>query len=439
MRANARSVDDVEQSVLPDDRARGIILSLVGHGTRMNRLGWRLAGCAALLVAAVGGVACGSSTSGGGHGDAGHEPGDATTEGSTGEGSSSGGDSATGEASSGTDDASTDDGGLGSDDGGSGVTDGSGSVDVACTPATGCPSGYQCGRYVDPCSGAAFVCGAACTGGKVCVTGGGTQTCQTSSCAGRCGIVGTDSCGVPLNCGGCGAGKACVNNTCMLQYFLDASVTCAAPTCTPDTTTHLCGTVANACGTTVACSCPAGQQCTGGVCGPPPPECESADGGTLRCGNVPNACGSGNIRCAACPTGTQCSSAGTCVSCPAPVCGTATCGTAQNGCGTSVSCGPAWRDQPGVQRGRLLHPLHLRRRLRRRPRDRMRAGRPGLRGEGRVRVLRRRRGVQRQRLRGVRAQDLRGAPFGGRGLRAQGRLRPRRRRRSTAARREPPA
>ncbi len=113
-----------------------------------------------------------------------------------------------------------------------------GGGDGACVAATGCPSTYHCGRYVDPCTGNAFVCGSPCTGGQVCASGGGdSQVCQPKSCVNRCGIVAIDGCGVPISCGGCPANQACINNTCVPQTSIDAGAgTCAPLTCTPDTT-----------------------------------------------------------------------------------------------------------------------------------------------------------------------------------------------------------
>lgn len=291
--------------------------------------------CAALTSTA----SCGSqqSTDAGGNaaGAEGGGSGDATT---------GGGDSRSDDAPQGDDsplgflDSAGGDDGTGTADAGSADSAGGGG-DGACVPAAGCPSTYHCGRYVDPCTGNAYVCGSPCTGGQVCASGGGdSQVCQPKSCVNRCGIVAVDGCGVPISCGGCMANQACINNTCVPQTSTDAGGgTCAPLTCTPDSTTHLCGTVADPCGNTLRCSCPSGEQCIAGVCSPPPPECGNSDAG-FKCGNVQNACGSGSVQCSGCPTGTQCTS-GTCTPCPAPSCGAAACGTASNGCGTTINCG----------------------------------------------------------------------------------------------------
>jgi hypothetical protein len=216
-------------------------------------------------------------------------------------------------------------------------------VQDGCVPATRCPPGVTCGRYTDPCSGSVFTCGSACATGQVCVADANnpaSQSCQPKACTGKCGVVGTDACGVVINCGGCGAGLACVDNACVTPDgggpTADAGQ-CAALTCTPAAQTKLCGTVTDGCGHTMACSCPSGQFCIGGECAPLPPEC-SNDGGAA-CGTVANACGSGNIACPTkCAGDTSCVK-GVCTTCTPPACGARTCGQVSNGCGPAVSCG----------------------------------------------------------------------------------------------------
>ncbi|HEY4012997.1 MAG TPA: hypothetical protein VGM06_06650 [Polyangiaceae bacterium] len=215
----------------------------------------------------------------------------------------------------------------------------------ACTPITSCPPGISCGRFVDPCSGQSFACGAPCASGSVCVadpTSAQTQSCKPKACTGRCGVVGLDACGVAIACGGCSAGLVCVDGACQAveagaSTAPDAGK-CMALTCTPDPNTMLCGTVTDGCGHTMACACPAGQTCTGGVCGPIPPEC-TPDGGMPSCGTVANACGSGSIACPAkCSGATQCVK-GACTPCTPPSCDGRACGSVSNGCGAAVSCG----------------------------------------------------------------------------------------------------
>jgi hypothetical protein len=278
-----------------------------------------------------------------GQGDGAGGGGDSTTGGYTSDDSSPGsgddGSPVQGDDSSPGADSAGDDGGdldAAAADGGGGGGDGN---DGACVPATGCPSTYHCGRYVDPCTGAAFDCGSACTGGQVCAgTDAGTVACQAKTCGTSCGIIAIDGCGVPISCGGCAGGKVCINNACVTQPPEDAATGYCNPlTCTPTGSTHLCGAVGDVCGNSMTCTCPSGEQCIDGVCSPPPPECGNADAG-YKCGTVANACGSGNVTCSSCPTGTRCA-AGVCESCPAPSCGTAACGTASNACGTTINCG----------------------------------------------------------------------------------------------------
>jgi hypothetical protein len=231
-------------------------------------------------------------------------------------------------------------------DGGGAASDGPALyLPEGCAPITGCPPGVLCGRYFDPCSGQTLVCGSACTGGNVCVSdpsNSQSQSCKPKACTGRCGVVGLDSCGVAVNCGGCSGGLVCGDGTCKTA---DAGASTAADagkcvtlTCAPSAGTTLCGTVTDGCGHTMACACPTGQTCTGGVCGPLPPEC-TPDGGSASCGTVANACGSGNIACPTkCAGATECVK-GACTACTPPSCDGRTCGSVNNGCGAAVSCG----------------------------------------------------------------------------------------------------
>jgi hypothetical protein len=211
-----------------------------------------------------------------------------------------------------------------------------------CTPAVSCPAGVQCGRYVDPCTGNVFVCGTPCPSGQVCaasVTSPPTQSCQPKACAGKCGTLGVDSCGVAVNCGGCPVGEDCVGNQCVASGSASdagSASTCSALTCAPSAQTHFCGTVHDGCGNSMQCSCPTGQACVSGVCAPPAPECDA--GGVAKCGSVVNACGSGNVNCGGCAGSNKCMG-GMCTPCSPPSCGRATCGTVSNGCGPSASCG----------------------------------------------------------------------------------------------------
>jgi hypothetical protein len=207
-----------------------------------------------------------------------------------------------------------------------------------CVP--GCPADVTCGLWTD-CTGNTLACGAPCTAGNVCVesnTFPPQQSCQPLACTGKCGVLGVDACNVPISCGGCPKGDDCVKNACVPSSSIDAGPTDACPplTCTPGSF-HLCGDVTDGCGHTLDCSCPTGQECFGGVCGAPPPECAASEAGT-RCGSIENACGSGNVACGGCTGTTKCES-NICTSCTPPTCGTATCGSVNNGCGPSVSCG----------------------------------------------------------------------------------------------------
>jgi hypothetical protein len=214
---------------------------------------------------------------------------------------------------------------------------------ATCTPATGCPSGFACGRFTDLCSGQTFACGSPCTSTEVCASDpndSSAQTCQPKACAGRCGVVGLDGCGVPIACGGCPTGQDCVDNACVAPTPPSApsdTDACAALSCTLDTMTHLCGTITDGCGHTMNCSCAAGQVCSGGVCNAPLPECDATDAG-VACGTVANACGSGSVSCGTCPTGGQCVK-GRCTGCAPLVCGIESCGTLKNACGETIQCG----------------------------------------------------------------------------------------------------
>ena len=163
-----------------------------------------------------------------------------------------------------------------------------------------------------------------------------------------------DGCGVAVVCGGCPTGQDCVDNQCVsaLPPSSADGGQCAPPTCTPDSKTHLCGSVTNGCGHTIACSCAAGQTCSGGVCGAPAPECSTPDGG-VRCGSVENACGSASVTCAGCPGG-QCVQ-GSCESCEPLSCGQATCGRLQNPCGESLNCGTC--DSGTCYEGQCCNPM----------------------------------------------------------------------------------
>ena len=215
---------------------------------------------------------------------------------------------------------------------------GSNAPDV-CVPATGCPADVQCGRYVD-CTGNVFACGTPCPSGQACIAAAqGGQSCQAKPCAGKCGVVGVDSCGAAIGCGGCSASQDCVANQCVPHGSaqVDAGPADACPPLACDSAgAQLCGTIHDSCGNSMQCSCPAGLQCSSGICSKPAPECSSSS--AAKCGTVTNACGSGQVSCAACSGSNKCVN-GTCTACSPPACGSAVCGSMSNGCGPAVSCG----------------------------------------------------------------------------------------------------
>jgi hypothetical protein len=282
-----------------------------------------LLGCAPLLGVA----SCGGTSKTAGVGDDGGD--DATADGTT-DGNGGGHDGTNGDGSN-------------TGDAGDGALVDMGVAEVSC----GCPSTATCGITTDPCSGATILCGMPCPKGQICVGSGGVQSCQTqtSVCTGKCGVV-VDTCGVAISCGGCPTGQDCVANMCVPQSSVDSGTTdaCAPLTCTPNQSTSLCGTISDGCGHTKQCSCPASEQCIGGVCQGTPPECEPADGGAgdggvgSKCGNVGNACGSGTVACGGCNGNTKCTG-GTCTACTPAACGTTTCGEVSNGCGAPAMCG----------------------------------------------------------------------------------------------------
>jgi hypothetical protein len=223
--------------------------------------------------------------------------------------------------------------------------------DVACTP--GCPADVQCGLYVD-CAGNTLECGKPCGKGDSCMVQGTSQSCQPTAtvCAGRCGDVGTDPCGIAISCGGCPAGHDCVNNACVPQTIADAGQQCGSLMCSARGQSF-CGTLTDGCGHTMQCACPKGQQCYAGLCMAPPPECADTDAGA-RCGALPNACGSGNVQCGPCAGGTACVK-NVCSPCAPPSCNGATCGEATNACGQKIFCGSCTMGETCYQ-GRCCTP-----------------------------------------------------------------------------------
>jgi hypothetical protein len=240
------------------------------------------------------------------------------------------------------------------------TTDAGGSLrDVACTP--GCPADVQCGLYTD-CTGNTLVCGKACGKGQTCTVQGSSQSCQPTSttCAGRCGDVGIDPCGVVVSCGGCPAGNDCVNQACIPQTTTDAGHACGSLMCSGGGQSF-CGTLTDGCGHTMPCTCPAGQQCYSGLCMTPPPECADTDAGAA-CGAVPNACGSGNIQCGPCAGGATCVK-NVCTSCTPRTCtevldgGAATsCTPVDLGCGQKKSCLPCGAGDVCIADGGCCQP-----------------------------------------------------------------------------------
>jgi hypothetical protein len=291
----------------------------------MTSVRWATLGAVALLAAAPFAIlaSCGSSKSSG-EGD----QGDATADGATLDGARDG--------------TQGDGGGSGDGAGGDGQ-----SPDGTSGCSNTCPSSVQCGHYTT-CTGAVIACGSPCPKNQVCVGSGSSQTCEptTTICTGKCGVVGTDSCGVAISCGGCPTGQQCVNNLCQAETASDAGTPdsgCTPLDCNPNQNVNLCGTLSDGCGNTKQCSCPSGQQCYGGLCGTTPPECTPPDAGVdggpgAKCGSMTNACGSGDVQCGNCSGATKCEN-NTCTGCTAPSCGPTTCGSVSNGCGPAVSCG----------------------------------------------------------------------------------------------------
>ncbi len=219
---------------------------------------------------------------------------------------------------------------------GASFPDAGGAPEAGCVP--GCPASIQCGLYTD-CTGATIACGKPCAKGESCIVGLASQTCRPTPplCAGKCGVVAVDACGVAVGCGGCPAGDDCVKNTCVPQTTMDAGKFCNVLACSSGAQSY-CGTITDGCGHTKQCSCPAGQTCVAGLCQTPPPECSGSDGGVgATCGSLPNACGSGSIQCGGCAGSTSCQN-NVCTACAPPSCNGAACGEVSNGCGR-VNCG----------------------------------------------------------------------------------------------------
>ena len=245
------------------------------------------------------------------------------------------------------DDSTTSDGAGGGDGTGHGdaVGDGGGGDhhvgDGACGVLT-CPPTALCGHYTDPC-GNTITCGSPCPKGQVCTGTGASQSCQVPSCTGKCGVIGTDSCGVPIGCGGL-SHRPDVRQQPVLPHHGErrrrrrrrSGVRRAHVHAQ-----HLDDPVRHhrrRCGDTLSARrCPIGQQCSGGVCGPVASRVRRDRRGPAlrqhrqrlrqRLRRVPGC--TGNCTC----------QAGTCVGCAPPSCGSATCGTVSNGCGPSVTCG----------------------------------------------------------------------------------------------------
>jgi len=145
--------------------------------------------------------------------------------------------------------------------------------------ATTC-SGGHCGPTVDNC-GNTVSCGTCATG--TCVSG----TCCVPNCTGKCGGAG-DTCGGTCT-GTCGAGKTCVNESCV-----------CAPNCT-----NKCGGASDGCGGTCTGTCGSGQNCYQQQCCTPVGQSQTC--GTATCGKVTDNCGN-QVTCGTgtCPSGQSC-------------------------------------------------------------------------------------------------------------------------------------
>jgi hypothetical protein len=142
----------------------------------------------------------------------------------------------------------------------------------------------------------------------------------------------------------CPGDSECAANICI------GGASCVPITCQSGGPVPYCGTIGNNCGGKLECGgCPAGQNCSGGLCisaNCTPGTCATAGGGRY-CGRIGDGCG-GSLDCGGCAAPLTCGGGGITSVCGATSCPTAItctpmggqyCGVIGNGCGGSLDCG----------------------------------------------------------------------------------------------------
>jgi hypothetical protein len=174
-----------------------------------------------------------------------------------------------------------------------------------------------------------------------------------------CGIIG-DGCTGSLDCGVCPAGQSCTGGICGSGQAYDAGV---VTSCTVTGGTY-CGDIGNGIGGKLSCgACSAGWICTDGLCTGDPATCPArscGSGASKYCGTIGDDCGHAK-NCGGCAADQVCTN-NQCV--PVGVCASATCkptggqycgGRLGDGCGGALTCGdcttPGWTCQDHLCKG----------------------------------------------------------------------------------------
>ena len=207
-----------------------------------------------------------------------------------------------------------------------------------CVPASCASEGFECGTFVDECTGQTFQCGT-CATNKQCEDN--RCVCPEQTCEGanrECGYL-VDSCNRSQFCQFC---EDTYPGDPTRAYCSEGQ--CGADPCQAGSCQELqergiaaeCGSVA-VCETSVDCgACPGRELCLDNTCdGYNPLRCGDVTGGGLLCGTFANGAG-GEITCG-CDGGEVCAKGGVC--CAPRECPDNACGTLPDGCGGTIECG----------------------------------------------------------------------------------------------------